>query len=76
MKVEKSFNFTLFRDVNTSNTISVGRNKELSLFVLKPTKNSFNSEVLYIDENIYNSFFIAENLAIASAFTSNLVVNI
>lgn len=75
MKIEKPFNFTLFRDIRTNNFISVGSNTFFDKYVLKPTATALNSEILEIDKNIFDSFFVSNNLEIIRDFKQNLVIN-
>lgn len=75
MKVQTNFNFTLFKDKKTNNLFSVGKNAYYQVYFLKPSTKSFNSELIEINKDIFNSFFHCENLEILKDFKQNLVIN-
>jgi hypothetical protein len=75
MKIETNFSFTLFKDKKTNNLFAIGKNAYYQKFFLKPKTNSFNSELIEINEEIFNAFFLCENLEIKNDFNQNIVIN-
>ena len=75
MKHSTTFNFTLFQDKNTKNMFSVGKSSYYQKYFLKPKTTSFDSELIEINEQIFNAFFLCENLEIKHDFKQNIVIN-
>jgi hypothetical protein len=75
MKIQVSFSFTLFNDKNTNNLFSIGKSAFYQRYFLQPKTDCLNSEFIEINQNIFNAFFLCENLEILKDFNQNLVIN-
>ena len=75
MKTQINFSFTLFNCNITNNIFAVGKNSHYQKYFLQLKTDSLDSEYIKIDKNIFDAFFLCENLEILNNFSKNLIVN-